>query len=350
MNRRLFNRSTKTYIWLIAALIISIIICSPKAVRADDKIADNALNSDIYDIDDSVRFSTNSDKRLFSTGKLQISFNYKEHKDEELKIKLSSKRTAEVYIGKWSGDSISILIVPKQDRTITLTARCGDETIKFRLFLKVERERTPEEIYEHYSKAMVEIKATEANSIYTGAGFFIGDRVVLTNYHVIEYARSMTITDYDGKSYRPNGIIALDKLNDIAIIKVEDKNTAAFDLCKDRPKGGADVYTMGSPLELTGSFASGIVSCESRILDDIDYIQMTNAVSMGSGGGPLIDTKGEVLGITTLTVKIAQNVNFALPTSYVQDLKPSPMTMKEFYEENKDKIREPEKHTYTIIW
>jgi tetratricopeptide (TPR) repeat protein len=86
------------------------------------------------------------------------------------------------------------------------------------------------------------------------------------------------------------------------------------------PRIGATVYAIGSPNELSSSLSQGIVSGLRQLPDGNRWLQTTAPISHGSSGGPLLLTNGTLIGVTTLTVEDAQNVNFAIPVSTVRTL------------------------------
>jgi serine protease Do len=101
---------------------------------------------------------------------------------------------------------------------------------------------------------------------------------------------------------------------DLAIINI-DAVTEHLTVNKGGVSVGEVVYALGSPRGLTGSLSEGIVSSASRLIDGVDYIQITAPVSNGNSGGPLINEYGEVMGANTFMVADGQNLNFAVNIS-----------------------------------
>ena len=89
---------------------------------------------------------------------------------------------------------------------------------------------------------------------------------------------------------------------------------------------GESVYVIGSSEGLTSSFSSGIVSSAQRTAGDIDYIQITAPISHGNSGGPVLNSKGEVIGISTLSIVDGQNLNFAISINTVTQIKHNEVT------------------------
>ena len=151
-----------------------------------------------------------------------------------------------------------------------------------------------------------------------GSGFII-DRAgyVLTNNHVIEAAQRITVTLSDGRSFRGE-VVGSDAAIDVALLKVE----GAVDF-PEAPLGNSDdlrvgewVCAIGNPLGYVHSVTVGVVSFIGRKLFDPsldDYIQTDAAINFGNSGGPLINARGEVIGINSAISSRASSIGFAVP-------------------------------------
>ena len=191
------------------------------------------------------------------------------------------------------------------------------------------------EVHDIASKYTVEVNAKNDEYRSTGSGFFTtADGRVVTNYHVIDGMYEITVTDYNGVSYDVVQVLAFDADMDIAVLKVNAKSTSAV-LNTETPRTGAVAYTLGSSKGLTDTFSNGIISNGSRVVPEyhpyIAYIQTTAPISQGNSGGPLINEKAEVIGINSWMKTDGQNLNFAIPVMYLDDLNyNNPLTMDEF--------------------
>lgn len=200
---------------------------------------------------------------------------------------------------------------------------------------------TAEQIHDIASVYTVEINAENNTRASTGSGFFISaDGKVVTNYHVIDGMTSIQVIDYSGVTYDVTDVLAYDESIDLAVLKI-DAATVPASLNKSVPKTGAVVYTLGSSIGMTDTFANGIVSNGERVVPDYNpdmtYIQITAPISQGNSGGPLINDKGEVIGVNTWMITDAQNLNFAIPVKYADALDySSPQTIEEFGANNDD--------------
>ena len=194
---------------------------------------------------------------------------------------------------------------------------------------------TSKEVYRKGCTFTFEITTVTAEYTAIGSGFAItADGEIVTNYHVIEDALSITVKDYDGKEYPVTGVVAFDRHIDLAVIRVEGTLTPAVLDYSDYETGDT-VYTLGSSNGYTGTFANGVIANDHRMIEDYNpdvvYIQTSAPISGGNSGGPLIDEYGRVIGVNTLTDEQGQNLNFAIPVSYLEALDRShPMTVDEF--------------------
>ncbi len=177
-----------------------------------------------------------------------------------------------------------------------------------------------------------------------GSGFIIStEGYVLTNSHVVEDAKRLTVTLLGGEEIEAE-LMGTDKHMDIAVLKINMSGLKALHLGNsDKVRVGEFVVAVGTPLsrELEGSITMGIISARSRDMN-IDgkkntYIQTDAAINLGNSGGPLLNMKGEVVGINTAKAVIAgydeygQSVNaeglgFALPINEVMTVVPALIT------------------------
>ena len=164
----------------------------------------------------------------------------------------------------------------------------------------------------------------------TGSGVVIRNNgYILTNYHVVKGADKITITLKDGKKY--NGkLIAHDSYSDFAIVKIDEKNLPVAKIGDSKNLRPGDwVIAIGSPLGLEHTITFGIISALSRHVGvtfgaaqgAFKYIQTDAAINPGNSGGPLVNLKGEVIGINTFIIgRNAQNLNFSIPADYAKSV------------------------------
>ena len=170
----------------------------------------------------------------------------------------------------------------------------------------------------------------DAYKIGTGI-VYSSDGEILTNYHVIDGALSAKIT-INSITYNIQSIVAYDEKIDLAIVKINSSNLPVAQFCDSSVLTGNIVYAMGSSKGFTNTMSQGIVTHSDRVVDGLSYIQHDAAISGGNSGGALLNTYGEVIGINTFTYVDSQNLNFAVPSSSINELQYfSPVSLYEFY-------------------
>jgi serine protease Do len=173
-------------------------------------------------------------------------------------------------------------------------------------------------IYEKINPAIVSIDANLKEGFSAGTGCIIReDGVILTGSHVIDGAKDIDVTTYNGKVYKAKIIAKMGKNKDLALLKIEPKQilaTISFGNSED-VKVGQKVLAIGNPFGFSGTLTSGIVS-------RIDYtkgrIQTDAAINPGCSGGPLLNSDGEVIGISQSIYNPDNNISnigigFAIP-------------------------------------
>ena len=136
-----------------------------------------------------------------------------------------------------------------------------------------------------------------------GSGFVVrSDGYIVTNHHVVQEADTIQVTFDNGKKYIAT-IHASDELTDVAVLKIDATNLPTLKFANSNEvRTGEWVIAIGNPYGLGGTVSAGIVSAKSRDINLVsysDYIQTDTSINRGNSGGPLINTRGEVLGINT---------------------------------------------------
>jgi len=156
--------------------------------------------------------------------------------------------------------------------------------------------------------------------ISLGSGFFVADSVIATNAHVIEGAHSGTAKLVgDTHKLQIAGTVGINYRNDLALLKVSGIAPSLRLGSDANPVVGDKVYVVGNPLGLEATFSEGIIS-GIRSVDTDSILQMTAPISPGSSGGPVMDSTGAVVGIAEATFSEGQNLNLAVPVSYLSKL------------------------------
>ena len=155
-----------------------------------------------------------------------------------------------------------------------------------------------------------------------GSGFFISaDGYIVTNNHVVENAKSVTITTDSGKTLDAK-VVGKDPKTDLALLKVDEKGDYPFvSFAKEAPRVGDWVVAIGNPFGLGGTVTAGIISAEGRDIGSGPYdqfLQIDAPINKGNSGGPTFNMKGEVVGVNTAIYSPSGGsvgVGFAIPAS-----------------------------------
>lgn len=159
---------------------------------------------------------------------------------------------------------------------------------------------------------------TIETDIGLGSGFFIGDSIIATNFHVIEGAsEAYCYTNNSSTKFKIDGYLAVDKAIDLILLKVSGFNRKAIKISLGSVEPGQKIFVMGSPKGLPATISDGIVS-GLRDFEGYKLIQITAPISHGSSGGPVLDAKGELIGVSVGQYEGGQNLNFAIPKSNIE--------------------------------
>ncbi len=162
------------------------------------------------------------------------------------------------------------------------------------------------------------ITANNDKPIAQGTGFLVSaDGVIVTNYHVIENGNVAIVKFPDGTAFPVDGVLASDKVRDLAVIKIHGKTFRTLTLGdSDHVQVGEEVIAIGNPLSLESTVSNGIISgVRTSKEQGGKFLQTTAPISPGSSGGPLLNMRGDVVGINTLYLEGGENLNFAIPVN-----------------------------------
>ena len=165
--------------------------------------------------------------------------------------------------------------------------------------------------------AVMLLVGSDANGkeIATGTGFLVSaDGKLITNFHVIEKAASAVAKAENGGLFPVEGVLASDPKNDLVLLKLKGKELPFLTLGKsENIEVGTRIAVIGSPLGLEGTLSEGIVSAVRELMGGMKVLQVTAAISPGSSGSPVMNAKGEVVGIASALLRGGQALNFAVP-------------------------------------
>ena len=188
------------------------------------------------------------------------------------------------------------------------------------------QERTVRELVAQLGEAVVQVRTPGG----LGSGFLLNDEGhLITNFHVIEGETQISIEVYhqragqlERRAYKQVRIVAMNKFADLALLKIEDKDTPKFASVAlgeaDVLSVGERVFAIGSPLGLERTVTEGILSTKTRQMQGALYLQTTTQINPGNSGGPLFNLRGEVIGVTNMKITFGEGLGFAIPVEQVR--------------------------------
>lgn len=189
-----------------------------------------------------------------------------------------------------------------------------------------KQERSVRELVKVLGESVVQVRTPGG----LGSGFIINEEgYLITNFHVIESETQISIEVYhqkngqfERKAYKEVRIVAMNKFEDLALLKIDDKNSPKFSCValgdSDAMAVGDRVFAIGSPLGLERTVTEGILSTKTRQLQGELYLQTTAQINPGNSGGPLFNLRGEVVGVTNMKMTFGEGLGFAIPVEAVK--------------------------------
>lgn len=187
-------------------------------------------------------------------------------------------------------------------------------------------ERSVRELVNQLGESVVQVRTPGG----LGSGFFINeDGYLITNFHVIEGESQISLEVYLRRNgqlertiYKQVRIVAMNKFQDLALLKVEDKDAPKFSPVAlgdtEALSVGERAFAIGSPLGLERTVTEGIVSTKTRQMQGELYLQTTAQINPGNSGGPLFNMRGEAVGVTNMKVAFGEGIGFAIPIDTVK--------------------------------
>ncbi len=185
---------------------------------------------------------------------------------------------------------------------------------------KIEILKSPAEDFSAVVEEAVKGVVAVLTESSIGSGFIINpDGYIVTNYHVIERGNLVKVLTYD-KKIIPAELIGTDKLRDLALLKIEGEYNYLKLGDSDKLQVGRKVIAIGNPHGLSFTVTEGIISALDREGPNgiEEYIQTDVSLNPGNSGGPLVDTKGEVIGINNFKIGGAESLGFALESNSIR--------------------------------
>lgn len=236
----------------------------------------------------------------------------------DIKASLEKTSTPGVYLATWLG---------KWKQVMNFTVIISDG------FLKTYDEDKDEDIYIQTFPTANDrnSNSTSSESKWSGTGFALKDGYIVTNYHVIDNAKSITIQGIKGNSNIPYNakVVGVDKTNDLALLKISDTSFSGFgsipySVSSNTSEVGEEIFVLGYPLTSTMGdeikLTTGVISSKTGFQGDVALYQISAPIQPGNSGGPLFDKKGNVIGIVSAKHSGAENVGYAIKTIYLRNL------------------------------
>lgn len=237
----------------------------------------------------------------------------------------------------WSVGDIKGILEPTATPTVFKCKWYGrwkqimDYTVIFKdgLMTIYDEDKDPEQYIKLYP-ALLSQQETEPTS-WSGSGFALKNGYIVTNYHVIDGAASISIKGIKGdftKSYSAT-VIGSDKNNDLALLKINEPNFIGFgslpySISSTSAEVGEDIFVLGYPLTSTMGdeikLTTGIISSKTGFQGDVSLYQISAPIQPGNSGGPLFDKKGNIIGVVSAKHAGAENVGYAIKASYLRNL------------------------------
>jgi S1-C subfamily serine protease len=181
----------------------------------------------------------------------------------------------------------------------------------------------PEDIYSQILPSIVTLKVESASGqSFTGSAFLaITEDVAVTAWHVVHDAVRVTALFADGEQRPVRGLIDRSEIHDLALISLESGRRPLVKLVESPPRVGSKMYVIGAPRGFGFSIVDGLLS-QVQEVDGFPQYQVSCPFSKGNSGSPVLNERGEAIGVASWSKLQAQNLNFAVPVSLVSGLNP----------------------------
>jgi len=168
------------------------------------------------------------------------------------------------------------------------------------------------------SVVMIRVFDKDGKAVKDGSAFFIAPTRVVTNYHVVEGGSAGEIYSNEGFAYKVSRVLSYDPNADLAILEIELPARVQFKpliISGGGVQEGESIVVIGNPEGLQGTVSQGIVSAFRQYANESSLIQITAPISAGSSGSPVMNMRGEVVGVAVGAKSDGQNLNFAVSGS-----------------------------------
>ena len=188
---------------------------------------------------------------------------------------------------------------------------------------QIEATLTTKQIIAKVSASLVSVESLNPRGdvLATGSGFFLRNtNRVVTNLHVLKRATSARVKILNRQeTFAVTSVYSIDWVHDLCILELAGASAPGLELATSVIAVGDDILVAGNPKGLEGSFSRGIVSAVRKAEG---LLQIDAAISPGSSGGPVVDSRGDVVGVAVSSLVGGQNLNFAVPVEFLAQAKP----------------------------
>lgn len=181
---------------------------------------------------------------------------------------------------------------------------------------------TTAQIAKKVTPSVVVIQGKSSSGDVLGSGFIVSkDGKIVTNLHVVRDMKTATVQMANGEIFDSVSVLAIDERRDLAVLQIAGFNLPLLEFGNsDVVTVGESVVIVGSPRGLEGTVTAGILSSVRDSGDGFKILQTDAAVNPGNSGGPLLNSKGQAIGVVSSKLRSAENLNFAIPINYARGL------------------------------
>lgn len=163
----------------------------------------------------------------------------------------------------------------------------------------------------------------QGKPLQQGSGFFVERDRIITAFHVLGESSRVQIKTFDGKTYPVLGIAAANEKRDLVLLSVDASacHGATLEIEESLPRDGEEIIVVSNPLGSSWKVSKGITENVWDFQNLGELISITAAIAPGSSGGPVVNLRGRVVGVATMHMKAAGDLNFAVPGELITALR-----------------------------
>jgi serine protease Do len=182
----------------------------------------------------------------------------------------------------------------------------------------------PEEIYQEVLPSTMTLEVENAAGLhFVGSAFLaVGEGLAVTAWHVVHDAQRVEARFSDNHRVTVSGLVDKNEELDLALIRLNTNIRPRITLSSTTPRIGSRIYVVGTPRGFDFSVSDGLLS-QIRIVDKVRYYQVSCPISPGDSGGPVLNDRGQAVGVMSWHQANAQNVSFAIPSADIARLNPT---------------------------